>query len=78
MTGGSLYVMLSVMSNIYLGTYWDEASCRNAIREKLIAQVVPPSLQVNPEYRKRGEAIVAQTIQYQNDYICVPKEVDKR
>ena len=77
--GGSLYIMMSVMSNVYLGTYWDLAACENAIRERLVAQIAPVSLQrADPALRARAEAVVAKTIQYQNDYICVPKEVDKR
>ena len=76
--GGSLYIMMAVMSNVYLGTYWDLPSCQNAIRERMVAQMAPPQVLADPKNRAQVLAVVDRMLPIQNDYICVPKEVDKR
>lgn len=71
------WVMLAVVGNLYMGSYTTEVACRNAIRERLAADVIPVSVQrSDPALRAKALEIVAKTQQYQNDYICLPKSVD--
>jgi hypothetical protein len=71
------WVMLAVAGSAYLGSYTTEGACRNAVRERLAADVMPLSVQrSDPALRAKALEIVAKTQQYQNDYICLPKSVD--
>ena len=73
------WILIALATNSYMGSYATEKDCDNAIRERLAADVVPvPMQRANPELRKQALAIVAKTQQFQTDYQCLPKEVDKR
>jgi hypothetical protein len=72
------WILIALATNSYMGTYTTERDCQNAIRERLIAEIIPASMQrAYPEMRKSASAVVDKTIQFQSEYQCLPKGVDK-
>ena len=74
----SAWIMLAIATNSYMGSYPTEHDCRAAIYQKRIIDMISAPMMADPIIRQRAEQIVAETQQYQNDYICMPRVVDKR
>lgn len=72
------WILLAIATNSYMGTYHTKLDCEVAIHQKLVIDMISPAMQGDPIIRQRAEQIVAKTQQYQTDYICMPKGVDKR
>ena len=72
------WILLALATNSYMGTYFTEYDCKAAIYQKRVVDMISPAMQADPIIRQRAEVLVAQTQQYQTDYICMPKGVDKR
>ena len=72
------WILLALATNTQMGTYLTKLDCEVAIHHRLVIDMITPAMQGDPIIRQRAEQIVAQTQQYQTDYICMPKKVDKR
>jgi hypothetical protein len=72
------WILLAIATNSYMGTYHTKLDCDVAIYQKRVIDMISVPMLGDPIIRQRAEQLVAQTQQYQTDYICMPKGVDKR
>lgn len=65
----NLLYIVTGMAPVFLGTYVNEPSCQNAIREIYTLQMNPANQRL-PEIEKAVDL----KIQLQKNYICVPQQ----
>jgi len=73
-----MWILIAIASNSYMGSYLTEYDCKAAIYQKRVIDMISPPMLADPIIRQRAEQLVAETQQFQTDYVCMPKVVDKR
>jgi hypothetical protein len=71
------WILLALATNSYMGTYFTEHDCKAAIYQKRVIDMITAPMLADPIIRQRAEQLVAQTQQYQTEYACMPRGVDK-
>ena len=65
-----MYTLVFILTTpVFLGEYFDLASCQNAIREIYTLQANPPGQRL-----KEAEESITIRVSTQKSYVCIPKK----
>ena len=69
------WVLIALATNSFMGSYASEADCQSAIRDRILADFMPPGIykQMDDEAKKQVRTLALGLTGVQNEYICTKR-----
>ena len=69
------WVLIALATNSFMGSYATEADCQGAIRDRILADMMPPAIlrQMDEETKKQVRSLALGITGIQTEYICTKR-----